>query len=98
MAFGERNAVFGERNAKRMSLRTSPQTGVAISKVEGDCHVGLRPPRNDSTILFFSQRNQDLGGKAAVLAVGREDAAIFCYKALHPCKAKSVVSTLGGGE
>ena len=37
-----------------MSLRTSPQTGVAIPFVpgmpidRGDCHVGLCPPRNDS--------------------------------------------------
>ena len=40
-----------------LSLRTSPQTGVAISsgipEKSGDCHVGLRPPRNDRCFLWL---------------------------------------------
>ena len=40
-----------------MSLRASAHTGVAIPEgfrmLGGDCHVGLRPPRNDMRIFYL---------------------------------------------
>ena len=52
-------ACGGSVTKNCMSLRTSAHTGVAIPRIYGkccnyrseklgDCHVGLRPPRNDT--------------------------------------------------